>query len=355
MWNPEPCRICVCDKGTAVCEDVVCEHLGDCQKTVTPDGECCPVCLTPASTSTPKAEPTTVADESKGDNCTVDGEIHPHNDIWRPEPCRVCVCDNGVAICDEVQCEALSNCEKVVTPEGECCPVCDNFASAGRMIEIMGFKGQKGEPGDIPYVVGLPGPQGPAGPPGAQGHTGPRGFKGRKVFDAACYRVFYVAVPVGGLTELHCRQPLVPVIDTDKHMLLIITGAGSVPETKLAKVIDRNSSQGKSAACCCGKPGYLALTGPIRTDESGTCPGMPVSVISALKSCTNQASVSLRWTQTGFCSHYGKESDMFMRGFDLPNLSDYWLDGFGLDCTMLLNGDCLSRWRLGKGYVQLGW
>uniref|UniRef100_A0A3B4UAH9 VWFC domain-containing protein n=1 Tax=Seriola dumerili TaxID=41447 RepID=A0A3B4UAH9_SERDU len=58
MWNPEPCRICVCDKGTAVCEDVVCEDLGDCQKTVTPDGECCPVCLTPASTSAPSADPT---------------------------------------------------------------------------------------------------------------------------------------------------------------------------------------------------------------------------------------------------------------------------------------------------------
>lgn len=51
MWNPEPCRICVCDNGTTVCEDVVCEDLGACQKTVTPDGECCPVCLTPASAS----------------------------------------------------------------------------------------------------------------------------------------------------------------------------------------------------------------------------------------------------------------------------------------------------------------
>lgn len=46
----------------------------------------------------------------------------------------MCVCDDGVAICDEVQCELVANCEKVVTREGECCPVCDSFASAGRRI-----------------------------------------------------------------------------------------------------------------------------------------------------------------------------------------------------------------------------
>ncbi|XP_034534121.1 cysteine-rich motor neuron 1 protein-like [Notolabrus celidotus] len=140
MWNPEPCRICVCDNGKAVCEEVICEDLGDCDKTVTPEGECCPVCLTPGSTSKPKTEPLIVsaADESPGESCTVDEQVYKHNDIWKPEPCSVCVCDNGVAICDEVQCELISNCEKVVTPEGECCPVCENFASAGRMIGTEG-------------------------------------------------------------------------------------------------------------------------------------------------------------------------------------------------------------------------
>ncbi|KAF3688424.1 Extracellular matrix protein FRAS1 Precursor [Channa argus] len=145
MWSPELCRVCVCEEGTPVCEDVVCEDLGDCQKTVTPEGECCPVCLTAASASTPSTDPNTAtscfvsfsdeaAEEQKKGSCTVDGELHHHNDIWKPAPCRVCVCDDGVVICDEVQCEILSNCEKVVTPEGECCPVCDTFASAGRMI-----------------------------------------------------------------------------------------------------------------------------------------------------------------------------------------------------------------------------
>uniref|UniRef100_A0A3B4FKN6 VWFC domain-containing protein n=1 Tax=Pundamilia nyererei TaxID=303518 RepID=A0A3B4FKN6_9CICH len=143
-----PCRVCVCNKGTVMCEDVVCEDLGDCQKTVTPEGECCPVCLTAASTLIPSTDPATgkksilsilgvflaAADEKKEENCKVNGEVYHHNDIWKPEPCRVCVCDNGVTVCDEIQCEVLSNCEKAVTPAGECCPVCDNFASASRMI-----------------------------------------------------------------------------------------------------------------------------------------------------------------------------------------------------------------------------
>lgn len=114
-------------------------------------------------------------------NCTVDGLVHQHNDIWKPQPCSICVCDNGVAVCDEVQCELLPNCEKLVTPEGECCPVCDTLASAGGRVDIMAFRvnnwlmsatmvfvfrashwvvlflslsvqGEKGEPGDIPYV-----------------------------------------------------------------------------------------------------------------------------------------------------------------------------------------------------------
>lgn len=73
-------------------------------------------------------------DEKKEENCKVDGELHHHNDIWKPEPCRVCVCDNGVTVCDEIQCEVLPECEKVVTPAGECCPVCENFAGASRLI-----------------------------------------------------------------------------------------------------------------------------------------------------------------------------------------------------------------------------
>lgn len=71
-------------------------------------------------------------DEKEKESCSVDGEVHRHDDIWKPEACRVCACDNGVAVCDQVQCELLSGCEKQVTPDGECCPVCESFASARR-------------------------------------------------------------------------------------------------------------------------------------------------------------------------------------------------------------------------------
>ncbi|MEQ2165422.1 hypothetical protein GOODEAATRI_016758 [Goodea atripinnis] len=125
--------------GTIVCEEVMCEDIGGCQKTVIPDGECCPVCLTVATTFTPSTDPATAADEKKAESCTVDGKVYHHNKIWKSAPCHVCVCDNGVTICDDIQCEALTNCEKVVTPEGECCPVCDSYASASKRIGETAF------------------------------------------------------------------------------------------------------------------------------------------------------------------------------------------------------------------------
>lgn len=49
IWSPELCRVCVCDMGAIMCEDEVCEELIGCQTAVTPEGECCPVCLTAAT------------------------------------------------------------------------------------------------------------------------------------------------------------------------------------------------------------------------------------------------------------------------------------------------------------------
>lgn len=45
IWSPELCRTCICDMGTVVCEDVMCEDLANCQTAVIPWGECCPVCV----------------------------------------------------------------------------------------------------------------------------------------------------------------------------------------------------------------------------------------------------------------------------------------------------------------------
>lgn len=62
-------------------------------------------------------------------SCTADGQVYTNRDIWKPEPCRICVCDNGQVLCDEIQCDELSNCEKTFIPDGECCPVCQTDSS----------------------------------------------------------------------------------------------------------------------------------------------------------------------------------------------------------------------------------
>ncbi|KAK0147152.1 Collagen alpha-1(I) chain [Merluccius polli] len=181
VWNQAPCRTCVCDKGTLLCEDLICEDTSHCKSVEIPVGECCPVCSTSDTATTPITE-AAAADTNPAEDCTVDGTVRRHHDVWKPEPCRVCVCESGVAICEELACEAVGNCAKVVIPDGECCPVCDGFSSARRTIEMMAFKGQKGEPGDIPYVVGTPGRLGPMGPQGAQGVKGRSGeLRGLKV------------------------------------------------------------------------------------------------------------------------------------------------------------------------------
>ncbi|KAI5108690.1 collagen alpha-2(V) chain [Silurus meridionalis] len=66
-----------------------------------------------------------------------DGDVtHEHNAVWKPDPCRLCVCDKGNIICEDIRCEELKGCEHFSIPDGECCPVCDRFASArGRIGE----------------------------------------------------------------------------------------------------------------------------------------------------------------------------------------------------------------------------
>ena len=57
-------------------------------------------------------------------SCTLDGQFYNDKDVWKPEPCQICVCDNGAVLCDEVICEDTSDCSYPVIPDGECCPIC---------------------------------------------------------------------------------------------------------------------------------------------------------------------------------------------------------------------------------------
>ncbi|XP_045878201.1 extracellular matrix protein 2 isoform X2 [Meles meles] len=43
VWSPEPCTTCLCLNGRVLCDETMC-HPPTCPQTVTPEGECCPVC-----------------------------------------------------------------------------------------------------------------------------------------------------------------------------------------------------------------------------------------------------------------------------------------------------------------------
>ncbi|ELK03390.1 Extracellular matrix protein 2 [Pteropus alecto] len=52
VWSPEPCTTCLCSNGRVLCDETMC-HPQMCPQTVTPAGECCPVC-----SDTEQREPT---------------------------------------------------------------------------------------------------------------------------------------------------------------------------------------------------------------------------------------------------------------------------------------------------------
>ncbi|KAG8524039.1 Extracellular matrix protein 2 [Galemys pyrenaicus] len=48
VWSPEPCTTCLCFDGRVLCDETTCPRQ-TCPQTVTPAGECCPVCSESAS------------------------------------------------------------------------------------------------------------------------------------------------------------------------------------------------------------------------------------------------------------------------------------------------------------------
>lgn len=40
--SPQPCRICVCDTGTVLCDDIICEDMKDCLSPETPSESAAP-------------------------------------------------------------------------------------------------------------------------------------------------------------------------------------------------------------------------------------------------------------------------------------------------------------------------
>ncbi|KAM7401667.1 hypothetical protein PAMP_016963 [Pampus punctatissimus] len=46
VWSPKPCVTCLCTGGRVVCDKITCPIM-HCHFPITPDGECCPVCMEP--------------------------------------------------------------------------------------------------------------------------------------------------------------------------------------------------------------------------------------------------------------------------------------------------------------------
>ena len=59
--------------------------------------------------------------------CSHDRKFYLHGDIWRPEseadPCKECICNNGVVECSKRVCPSVV-CPNPVVASGECCPKC---------------------------------------------------------------------------------------------------------------------------------------------------------------------------------------------------------------------------------------
>ncbi|XP_023802036.1 chordin-like, partial [Cyanistes caeruleus] len=64
-------------------------------------------------------------------SCLQDGHRYSDKDVWKPEPCRICVCDTGTVLCDEIICEELRDCPSPEIPFGECCPICPTEQPSG--------------------------------------------------------------------------------------------------------------------------------------------------------------------------------------------------------------------------------
>ncbi|XP_061107394.1 kielin/chordin-like protein [Conger conger] len=57
------------------------------------------------------------------DGCVFEGKTYSNGDVFSPDPCESCVCENGRAKCQRGRCHPLS-CLNQYIPEGECCPIC---------------------------------------------------------------------------------------------------------------------------------------------------------------------------------------------------------------------------------------
>jgi hypothetical protein len=57
--------------------------------------------------------------------CTYEGRVYENGQQWHQDPCQMCICSGGVALCKRMQCPAVAReCNWVGIPDEECCPMC---------------------------------------------------------------------------------------------------------------------------------------------------------------------------------------------------------------------------------------
>lgn len=76
-------------------------------------------------------------DAQEAGGCLQDGQRYRDKDVWKPSSCRICVCDTGTVLCDDIICEE-TDCLHPEIPFGECCPICtaDLTTGSGRNLFI---------------------------------------------------------------------------------------------------------------------------------------------------------------------------------------------------------------------------
>ncbi|KAM6459159.1 collagen alpha-1(III) chain-like [Liasis olivaceus] len=110
------------------------------------------------------------------ETCSHLGQVYADRDVWKPEPCQICVCDSGAVLCDDIVCDEQElPCTNPEIPFGECCPVCPTpKPTPPDRTQVQGPQGPRGEPGP-PGTPGRNGSPGSPGQPGIPGEPGPPG------------------------------------------------------------------------------------------------------------------------------------------------------------------------------------
>ncbi|XP_041035460.1 collagen alpha-2(V) chain-like [Carcharodon carcharias] len=78
---------------------------------------------------TPEATPSPRVTKVSG-TCAVGGILLYEGALWSPQPCMLCACEEGRAVCEVIECPPTP-CRRVHTPQGRCCPVCQSDATRG--------------------------------------------------------------------------------------------------------------------------------------------------------------------------------------------------------------------------------